>query len=117
MRTMMRGTEPEDAEHEFPADIRKTTAYADLVSLVEEREALQLELRDPHGNVVETDDVHIDDTEWKMSLVSKKDRRRIEREFGPEPWEPHPEPFTRYQLQVRLRGVPRRRLHVPGLDD
>jgi len=116
LREMMRGTDKEP-DAEWPRDIRKTSAYADLASIIDEREALQLELRDADGKVVPTDDIHIDDTEWKASLIPKKVREELDRELGPAPWESEGEAFPRYQIQVRLRGVPRRRLHVPGLDD
>lgn len=109
---------PDDAtECEFPRDIRRTSAYADLVSISDQLEALELELRDPDGRPVPVDDLAIDDTHWKMSLVPRKIRRKIDRMYGPEPWEPETPPLPRYQMQVRLRGVPHRRLHVPGLDD
>jgi hypothetical protein len=116
MRAMMRGKNDEP-DADYPRDIRATTAYADLVSIVDELEGLHLELRDPAGKVVEVDHMGIDDTEWKMSLVPKKLRRRIDRDYGPEPWQEDSPPLPRYQLQVHLRGIPRRRLHVPGLDD
>ena len=113
MRAMMRGKDDEP-DAEFPRDIRATTAYADLVSIVDELEGLELELRDPDGKVVEVEHMGIDDTEWKVSLVPKQLRRKAG--LNPEPWE-QSDPRQRYQLQVHLRGVPRRRLHVPGLDD
>ncbi|HET9424088.1 MAG TPA: hypothetical protein VFO55_01855 [Gemmatimonadaceae bacterium] len=106
-----------DPDAEFPRDIRLTTQYADLVSIVDELEAMQLELRDADGTVVETETIGIDDTEWKVTLIPRRLRRKIDRTDGPEPWQPGSPPVPRYQIQVRLRGVPRRRLHVPGLGD
>jgi hypothetical protein len=114
-RSMMRGIEDEP-DAEWPRDVRRTSAYADLASIYSRLEAMELELRDPDGKVVETDDIYIDDTEWKMSLVSKRLRRKIDRRFGPEPWQPDPEPFPRYQIQIRLRGVPRRCIDMPELE-
>lgn len=113
---LARGMETEP-DAEFPRDVRLTTEYADLVSIVDELEALQLELRDPDGGWVDVESMGIDDTKWKISLIPKRVRRKIDRMYAPEPWEAESPPLPRYQIQVRLRGVPRRRLHVPGLDD
>lgn len=117
MREMMRGAD--EAKGEFPRDIRQTTAYADLVSMIDEREAMELELRGPDGKVIPTDDIGIDDTEWKISLIPKKLRKQLQRDATPEPWAEGSAPFPRYQIQVHLRGVPRRCLHAgfPDLPD
>lgn len=107
-------TEP-DAD--YPRDVRQTTEYADLVSIVDELEALQLELRDPEGRPVDVESMGVDDTHWKISLVPKKIRRKIDGRHPGEPWQADSPPLPRYTIQVRLRGVPRRRLQVSGLDD
>ena len=113
VRALMRGVD-HHPDGEFPRDIRRTTAYADLVSIGDQIESMSLELRDPDGQIVETDDIHIDDTKWKRSLIPKKHRADVpEADASAEGSDPLP----RYQIQVRLRGIPRRRLHVPGLDD
>jgi hypothetical protein len=117
VRTLARGIEKEDGDAEFPRDIRLTTEYADLVSVVDELESMELELRDPDGKVVAVDHMGVDDTEWKISLIPKKMRKRLDRMSRQEPWEPESPPLPRYQLQVHLADVPRRRLHVEGLDD
>lgn len=113
VRALMRGVD-HDPDGEFPRDIRRTTAYADLVSIGDQIESMALELRGPDGKIVETEDIHIDDTEWKRSLIPKKHRAHFR---GPDAPEAGSDPLPRYQIQVRLRGIPRRRLHVPGLDD
>jgi hypothetical protein len=113
VRALMRGLD-HHPDGEFPRDIRRTTAYADLVSIGAQIESMALELRGPDGKLVETDDIHIDDTEWKRSLVPKKHRVDLPEA---DPLEMDSAPLPRYQIQVRLRGIPRRRLHAPGLDD
>lgn len=116
VRELARGVDTEPTA-DYPRDVRRTTEYADLVSIVDELEALQLELRDPEGLPVDVESMGVDDTHWKISLVSKKDRRKIERMYPGEPWEADSPPLPRYTIQVRLRGVPRRRLKISGLDD
>lgn len=101
LRAAMRRSEDNDGG-EWPRDIRSTTAYADLVSSIDELEALQLQLRDADGNVLETEHIGIDDTEFKRKLIPKKMRRELE----PELWEENPD---RYQIQVYFPG-PRRLL-------
>ena len=113
VRALMRGVEGK-TDGRFPRDIRRTTAYADLVSISDQLASMAIELRDPDGQVVDTEDIHIDDTEWKLSLIPKSCRGEPEESDASEP---DLEPLPRYQIQVHLRGVPRRRLHVPGLDD
>lgn len=113
VRALMRGAEP-NPDGGFPRDIRRTTAYADLVSIGDQIESMALELRGADGKVVETDDIHIDDMEWKLSLVPKRLRGDLDE---PDASGPDADPLPRYQIQVRLRGIPRKRLPVPGLDD
>jgi len=116
VRVVARGVEAEP-DADSPRDIRQTLEYADLASMVDELESLQLELRDPDGKVVAVQHMGVDDTHWKLSLVPKKIRRKLDRMYRPEPWEPESAPLPRYQLQIHLRDVPGRRLQVPGLDD
>jgi hypothetical protein len=107
MRDPLRmATQPQadGAGEEWPADIRTTTQYADLVSSIDELESMQLQLRDPDGVIMEVDHVGIDDTEFKKSFLSKRDRRRLEKLAKPEPWEPPATEFPRYQIQVFFRG-------------
>lgn len=89
---------------EWPADIRQTTQYADLVSSVDELESMELEVRDPDGVVLQVEHVGIDDMEFKKSFIPKRIRKRWEREDKTEPWEPPLEPFPRYQIQVYFVG-------------
>lgn len=103
LRQMMRSA-ADSAEPGFPRDIKQTTAYADLVSIIDEREAMALELRGPDGNVIPTEDIGIDDTEWKMSMGSGKWRAKRANTAARETTSP----LQRYQIQVHLRGVPRR---------
>src|ERR1043166_8607248 len=72
IRSAIRAPVPEGSEWP-PPDIRASTAYADLVSSVDELEAMQLQLRDPDGNVMEVEHLGIDDMEFKLSLISKRD--------------------------------------------
>jgi hypothetical protein len=104
LRAAMRRPEDNDGS-EWPRDIRSTTAYADLVSSVDELEALQLQLRDANGNPIETEHIGIDDTEFKRSLIPKKVRRELDPDE--ESWEK--EDPDRYQIQVYFPG-PRRLL-------
>jgi hypothetical protein len=106
VREAMRGNEQADG---YPADVRRTTAYADLMSIEDEVAAMQLRMQDPAGHVMDTDDIHVDDMIWKMSLAAKarKGRRHklaLDDFEGP-----------RYQIQVHLRGVPRRCIAFPDL--
>jgi hypothetical protein len=115
LRQLMRGADGQ-SEGGFPRDIKQTTAYADLVSLIDEREALELELRGPDGKVIETDDIGIDDTEWKTSLASGK--KGAKPRVKPIKQDDQDQSFPRFQIQVHLRGVPRRCVHdVRTLED
>jgi hypothetical protein len=115
VRRLMRGAD-QPSDGNFPRDIRRTTAYADFAAIVDEREAMQLQLRDPAGRVIETDVIAIDDTEWKISLVPKKLRAKMDEDSSRSAWAPGTDSFPRYQIQVHLRGVPRRCLPIPGLE-
>lgn len=44
----------------WAADIMRTTAYADLMSMHDQLESLQLELRDPRGNILDAEDIGIE---------------------------------------------------------
>jgi hypothetical protein len=96
---------PEEEGGGWPRDIRATTAYADLVSSVDELEAMDLQLRDADGVVVQTQHIGVDDAEFKRRLIPKKLRRELQ--LDPEPWEREDE--DRYQIQVYFPG-PRRLL-------
>jgi hypothetical protein len=85
-----------------PPDIRSSTAYADLVSSVDELEAMQLQLRDPDGNVMEVEHIGVDDVEFKLALAAKRERRRLG--VRREPWKEETEPGERYQIQVHFPG-------------
>lgn len=103
VRSAIRSREA-DTPGEYPSDIRTTTEYADLVSSVDELESMELQLRDPDGAIMEIEHLGIDDTEFKKSFLSKRERRRWEKLCTPEPWEPPLEPFPRYQIQVYFPG-------------
>jgi hypothetical protein len=108
MRSPVRAAMRKPSDHddgEWPRDIRATTAYADLVSSVDELEAMELELRDPEGMRVESEHVGIDDIEFKLSFISKRDRRRLgmnNRDTWREPDERNL--MERYQIQVYFPG-------------
>ena len=89
-----------DSSGEWPSDIRTTTEYADLVSSVDELEAMELQLRNSDGAVMEVEHVGIDDTEFKKSFLLKRERKRGDTLCAPEPWAPPVEPCSRYQIQV-----------------
>jgi hypothetical protein len=91
---------------DYPTDIRTTTEYADLVSSVDELESMDLAMRDPDGAIMEIDHIGIDDTKFKLSFLSKRERRRWAKLCAPEPWEPAQEQAPRYQIQVYLPGAP-----------
>ena len=98
VRTAMRPDKGEPGG--WPPDIRMTTEYADLVSSVDELESMQLELHDPAGVTLMTTHIGIDDTEFKLSFLSKRARRRWKKLSTTEPREPAHQPFPRYQIQV-----------------
>ena len=98
MREMMR---PKDQPPgEWPADIRRTTTYADFIAYQDQLEAMQLELRDPDGNIVDCEDLTVQDTEFTLSLARRGKRRRPEAQTVAES-APSGE---RYQMQVHLRA-------------
>lgn len=103
VRTTMRSRD-RAPDGEWPRDIRTTTEYADLVSSVDELESLQLQLRDAAGAVIATQHIGIDDTRFKLTFLSKRERRRWKKHCTPEPWEPTEAPFPRYQIQVFFSG-------------
>jgi hypothetical protein len=105
LRAAMRAPADEDGD-EWPRDIRRTTAYADLVSSIDELESMELQLWDPSGNVLETEYLGIDDVEFKRSFISKRDRRRLGID-KPEPWRApdEAEKNERYQIQVYFPGA------------
>src|ERR1051325_4097718 len=60
-----------------PPDIRASTAYADLVSSVDELEAMHLRWRDPEGNVREVGHIGVDGVESKLARAAKRERGRF----------------------------------------
>jgi hypothetical protein len=94
---------------DWPESVRRTTEYADAMSLHDELESLSLELRDPQGVVVKTDWIAIQDTQRLVALA----REELASEYPDmtfddddrEPWEPEP---PRYQILVALAGFERR---------
>ena len=53
--------------------MKQTTEYADAMSIADERESLRLELRDPHGVVVQAEDIWIQDTHRLLALAEAAD--------------------------------------------
>ena len=97
LRAMMR---PKDQpKGEWPADIRRTTAYADYIAYQDQLEAMALEVRDPAGAIVNCEDVTVQDTEFTLSLAKRGKRHRAEAQTVTEP----APPGERYQMQVHLR--------------
>jgi len=92
-----------DSEEGYPEEVRRSTEYADAVSVADELESLTLELRDPSGAVVETEDIWINDT-YRLIAMGRDAIRESDPDFefdDPEPWEAPP---PRYQIMVALRG-------------
>jgi hypothetical protein len=97
MRAMMR---PKDQPAgEWPADIRRTTAYADYIAYRDQLEAMRLEVRDPDGNIVDCEDIAVQDTEFTLSLARRGKRRGAEAQ----PVAESAPAGERYQMQVHLR--------------
>lgn len=113
-----------------PARVRRTTEYADAVSINDELESLDLQLRDPDGAVVQTDWISIKDVERLIALgselgaededieLTEEEQREVDEmiaEFEAMPWEDDPESwqrelpkeFPRYQILVGLAGFER----------
>ena len=101
VRAAMRPAGAREPGAEWPRDVRATSAYADLVSSIDELEAMNLELRDPEGNVMEVEHLGVDDVAFKLSWISKRDRRRMGMAKD-EPWSI--EENERYQIQVHFPG-------------
>ena len=121
--------EAEQSGH-WPAGVRQTTAYADALSIYDELESLELELRDPRGVVVKTDWIAVHDTHrWLAAAVggeesyedvelTEEEQKAVDHDmeiidehfasldFEPdgEPWVPDDERFPRYQIMVGLEG-------------
>ena len=122
--------EGEQSGH-WPTSVRRTTEYADALSINDELESLDLELRDPGGAVVKTEWIAIQDTHrWlaasdpdeeeydDVELTEDEqnavdhDREIIEEHFASlesepddEPWVPDDDPRgPRYQIMVALEG-------------
>jgi hypothetical protein len=117
----------------YPAAVRRTTEYADAVSLDDELQSLALELRGPDGAVVPTETIAVNDTEYLVSLAEAPDSvvnlplspeleeaiandlaeiqamREMRRPWeddaadDDESWKPE-KPFARYQIIIVLEG-------------
>ena len=87
-----------------PAEVKRTTEYADAMSAPNELESLALELRDQSGAVVETDSIWIQDT-YRLLALARDELAEAEPDIDfddfREPWEPEP---PRYQIYVELPG-------------
>ncbi|SRR5258708_573550 len=98
VRTAIRSRQ-RGAGEEWPPDIRATTEYADLVSSVDELECMQLQIRDAAGAILSTCYIGIDDTMFKLSFLSKRQRRHWKSRWKAAP-HGHERSFLRYQIQV-----------------
>lgn len=113
-------------------DADREQAEADVQAAIDRCDALELEMRGPKGQVIETEDIGLRDTAWLMSLgeqrmeedeawyASLSDEERaefdesIEHDLAiileqmesseDEPWRPEPpeSEYPRYQLLIRL---------------
>jgi hypothetical protein len=102
LRRQRAETESDD-EDGYPEEVRRSTEYADAVSIADELESLALELRDPSGAVVDTEDIWLNDT-YRLIAIGREAIRKEDPDFEfdePEPWETPP---PRYQIMVALRG-------------
>jgi hypothetical protein len=113
---------------DWPDGVRQTSEYADAISLSDELESLDLELRSADGAVVETERLWIQDTHRLLAMAELEDddplddeemsdelRESIEHdiaimeehfaslEMEDRPWEPEKE-FPRYQIFAALVG-------------
>ena len=55
---------------DYPPAVKRTPEYADVMSIADEIESLRLELRNPAGVVVETEDIWIQDTHRLLALAA-----------------------------------------------
>jgi hypothetical protein len=62
-----------DPVFDYSPTVRRTTEYADVVSIGDELESLALELRGPDGEVVPTEHIWMNDTEYLLSLANEPD--------------------------------------------
>ena len=120
-----------DGDPDFPTAVRQTTVYADAVSIADELESLDLELRDEYDQVVTTEHIWINDTEYLLARgrealdepepelspeleaeiardveeMLEHFRERGEWTSDDESWK-EPTPFARYQILVTLAPGP-----------
>ena len=67
-------TNPEAVRSDdWPDGVRQTSEYADAMSLSDELESLDLELRNAHGAVVETERLWIQDTHRLLAMAELED--------------------------------------------
>jgi hypothetical protein len=90
----------------YPEAVRRTTEYADAMSISDELRSLELELRNPDGAIVPTEMIAVQDTHYLLALAREGlDGLEFE-DDEPEPWQPPP---PRYQIIITLEGGPFRR--------
>ena len=120
-----------DGDADYPKAVRQTTVYADAVSIADELESLDLELRDEYDQVVPTEHIWINDTEYLLARgrealdepepeLSPELEAEIERDVeemleyfrerdkfssDDEAWK-EPARFARYQILVTLDAGP-----------
>ncbi len=91
------GSNPEDGP-EFEAAMRELTEYADYVEAIDRLNALDLELRDPDGNVVPTEWLDIRDTEFLSDLQRRELEAEWEESMLPENYDPQLEADIQHDL-------------------
>jgi len=90
-----------DGVFDFSSALRQTTEYADAVSIADERESLELELRDPDGVVIPTESLAVNDTEylWARAREPVDDGDRL-RTGDEEPLDPELEASIAHDLEI-----------------
>lgn len=90
---------------DWPAAVKRTTEFADAMSIHDEVESLALELHDSTGAVVATESIWFQDTH-RLVALAREELAQVYPDMDfedddPEPWEPAP---PRYQIYVALEG-------------
>src|SRR5688572_5995930 len=78
VRTDPRAGAPADRAGDWPESVRRTTEYADALSIGDELESLDLELRDPGGVVVKTDWIAIQDTHRVLAVARESEDELVD---------------------------------------
>jgi hypothetical protein len=89
---------------EWAPVVRRTTEYADAVSVTDELQSLNLELRDSTNVIVRTEWISVQDTQRLVAMAREDMEQAGEDPLDGdvlEPWQPEP---PRYQIMVALEG-------------